>query len=92
MGDTISRLEEKISETSDLRQAFKTVLSFFFFQGDATVVWKLGDRVIYADRVHIGKDLRASIIDNTSLVLTGVDTQYTGKKFQCCDFHKWKIM
>merc|ERR1712004_216937 len=43
-----------------------------------TVVWKLGDRVIYADRVHIGKDLRASIIDNTSLVLTGVDTQYTG--------------
>lgn len=47
-------------------------------KGDATVVWKLGDRVIYADRVHIGKDLRASIIDNTSLVLTGVDTQYTG--------------
>ena len=43
------------------------------------MVWKLGDRVIYADRVHIGKDLRASIIDNTSLVLTGVDTQYTGK-------------
>ena len=45
------------------------------------MVWKLGDRVIYADRVHIGKDLRASIIDNTSLVLTGVDTQYTGDMF-----------
>jgi len=47
-------------------------------KGDATVVWKQGNRVIYADRVHIGKDLRASIVDNTSLVLTGVDTQYTG--------------
>ena len=42
------------------------------------VVWKQGNRVIYADRVHIGKDLRASIVDNTSLVLAGVDTQYTG--------------
>ena len=46
--------------------------------GDATVVWKQGERVIYADRVHIGKELRANIVDNTSLVLSGVDTQYTG--------------
>ena len=43
------------------------------------MVWKQGERVIYADRVHIGKELRASIVDNTSLVLSGVDTQYTGK-------------
>ena len=51
---------------------------FFLILGDATVVWKQGNRVIYADRVHIGKELRASIVDNTSLVLAGVDTQYTG--------------
>ena len=43
------------------------------------MVWKQGERVIYADRVHIGKELRASIVENTSLVLSGVDTQYTGK-------------
>ena len=53
-------------------------MDFFLISGDATVVWKQGNRVIYADRVHIGKDLRASIVDNTSLVLAGVDTQYTG--------------
>ena len=53
-------------------------MEFFISSGDATVVWKQGNRVIYADRVHIGKDLRASIVDNTSLVLAGVDTQYTG--------------
>ena len=47
--------------------------------GDATVLWKQGERVIYADKVHIGRELRASIVDGTSLLLRGVDTQYTGK-------------
>ena len=49
--------------------------------GDATVIWKQGERVIYADKVHIGRELRASIVDETSLLLRGVDTQYTGKIF-----------
>ena len=46
--------------------------------GDATVLWKQGERVIFADKVHIGREVRASIIDETSLLLRGVDTQYTG--------------
>ena len=58
-----------------------SLIIFFQISGDSTVVWKQGNRVIFADRVHIGKDLRASIVDNTSLVLTGVDTQYTGNSF-----------
>ena len=74
----------------------KTLLILFFcISGDSTVVWKQGNRVIFADRVHIGKDLRASIVDNTSLVLTGVDTQYTGNTFyvelqETLPFHAWK--
>ena len=43
------------------------------------MLWKQGERVIYADKVHIGRELRASIVDGTSLLLRGVDTQYTGK-------------
>ena len=66
----VCRLKEKTS-----------LILFFLISGDSTVVWKQGNRVIFADRVHIGKDLRASIVDNTSLVLTGVDTQYTGNSF-----------
>ena len=43
------------------------------------MVWKQGERVIYADTLHVGIELRASIVDETSLLLRGVDTQYTGK-------------
>jgi hypothetical protein len=50
-----------------------------FVPGDATVVWKQGERVIYADNVRIGKDLRIAVVDDTSLLISGVDTQYTGK-------------
>ena len=46
--------------------------------GDASVLWKQGERLIYADQTHVAKDFRASIVDNTSLILNGVDTQYTG--------------
>lgn len=47
-------------------------------KGDATVIWKQGDRVIFADKIHVSTEMRASIVDRTSLLLRGVDTQYTG--------------
>ena len=51
----------------------------FLITGDATVIWKQGDRVIFADKIHVSTEMRASIVDRTSLLLRGVDTQYTGK-------------
>ena len=43
------------------------------------MIWKQGDRVIFADKIHVSTEMRASIVDRTSLLLRGVDTQYTGK-------------
>ena len=53
----------------------------FLITGDATVIWKQGDRVIFADKIHVSTEMRASIVDRTSLLLRGVDTQYTGKNY-----------
>ena len=56
----------------------------FLITGDATVIWKQGDRVIFADKIHVSTEMRASIVDRTSLLLRGVDTQYTGKNPIVC--------
>ena len=35
--------------------------------------------MIFADKIHVSTEMRASIVDRTSLLLRGDDTQYTGK-------------
>ena len=55
-----------------------THATFYLFPGDATVLWKQGERVISAGSVQVRKDARMALVEAASLRITGVDVADTG--------------
>ena len=55
------------------------MIYFHCFSGDNTVLWKQGERVISAGMVQVRKDARLTLVEASSLRITGVDVADTGK-------------
>jgi hypothetical protein len=47
--------------------------------GDATVLWKQGDRVISAGPVQVRKDARITLVEAQNLRISGIDVADTGQ-------------
>ena len=56
---------------------FITIL-FSTPQGEGTVLWKQGERVISAGPIQVRKDERLKLVEHNSLRITDVDVSDTG--------------
>lgn len=65
--------------------------TFYRFLGDATVVWKQGDRVLSAGKVMVRVDDRFTLVEAASLRISDVDVADSGKRIRAKKSMKQEI-